>query len=365
VSDADGDPRPNTLELELFDPARLARPDRVHLVLLHPATVRTPRATARWLVDRPVELCHHVCLEEPAHFARLARFLVGKPFGLVLSGGAARALAHLGVVRAFEEAGIPIDIVAGTSAGALAGALLAMGNGPDEIASLVSRLFGGPKRRMLDFIPPRSALIGATRFNAVLNDMFGDVHFEDLWTQFLCTVTDLTAVTTRTYKRGKLRAAIRASCSLPMVMPPVHEGGHLLADGGLINNIPVDPLLEVTPVGFLAVVNVTNPFYTADEAYNYHDSISLMRVLRPWLDPRTERLVAPSIFDILMRSLETGSKSLEAAQLLKADLYVRPNVTGFGYLSVDRAVQLVDIGHRAAAEALEAQGVPSIPFAGP
>jgi len=362
VAAAGTSPMLNRLELGLFDPARTGSPARLHLVMVEPESTSTPRGTDAWLHARPVELCHHVHLAQRRDLARLARFIVGSPSALVLSGGAARAFAHLGVMSALREAAIPIDIVAGTSAGALVGAQLAMGSSPEDIAHLMTDTFAGSKRGMLDFIPPRTSLIGATRFNTALDRLFGQVRFEDLWIQFVCTTTDLTSAQPRVHRRGLLRPPIRASCSLPMVMPPVNDNGHLLADGGIMNNVPVDPLLEVTSVGFMTVVNVTNPFYTADEAYNYGDSLPLRRVLGSWLNPRAEKLVAPSILDVLMRSLEIGSKSLEPAQVAKADIYVRPDVARFGYTDIDDIDEIVTAGYQEARNCLNRLDPPVIPF---
>ena len=182
--------------------------------------------------------------------------------------------------------------------------------------------------------------------------------------QFLCTTTDLTSAAGLTHRRGRLRQFVRASCSLPMVMPPVAHEGHLLADGGIVNNVPVDPLLEVARVGMLIVVNVTSPFYTADEAYNYHDSLSIGRVLNGRFNPFAEKLVAPGILDVLLRSLEIGSKGLEPAQIAKATVYVRPDVARFGYTNIAALPDIVAAGQREAVARLTELGTPSIPFAG-
>jgi predicted acylesterase/phospholipase RssA/CRP-like cAMP-binding protein len=358
------DPSLNALEERLFDPAHLRTGPRIELVLVESVAERTPIGTEPWLRRRQVALCHHLHLEWPSHFARLARFVVGAPVGLVLSGGASRAFAHIGVLRALRRAGIPIDVVIGTSAGSLIGAQFAMGWSPEHIEQVSAEVFGGPKRRLLDVVPPFNSLIGSTGFNASLDKIFGDVRFEDLWVQFLCTTTDLTSATGLTHRRGRLRTFVRASCSLPMVMPPVAHEGHLLADGGIVNNVPVDPLLEVTSVGLLIVVNVTSPFYTADEAYNYHDSLTIGRVLNGRFNPFAEKLVAPRILDVLLRSLEIGSKGLEPAQIAKASMYVRPDVSRFGYTDIAALPDIVAAGEREAALQLVELGAPDIPFAG-
>ena len=365
VGRAGTDPARNVLEDRVFDPTHSLTAPRVHLVLLESAAERTPVGTEPWLRQRSVEMCHHLHLDWQSHFARLARFLMGAPVGLVLSGGAARAFAHIGVIRALREAAIPIDIVIGASAGSLIGGQFAMGWSPERIEQVSAEVFGGPKRRLLDFVPPYTSLIGSTGFNASLSKIFGDVRFEDLWIQFLCTTTDLTSATGLTHRRGRLRPFVRASCSLPMVMPPVTHEGHLLADGGIVNNVPVDPLLEVASVGMLIVVNVTSPFYTADEAYNYDDSLSIGRVLNGRFNPFAEKLVAPGILDVLLRSLEIGSRGLEPAQVAKATVYMRPDVSRFGYTDIAALPHIVAAGEREAVARLAELGSPSIPFAGP
>ena len=181
------------------------------LVLLERYDDRTPSGTAAWLARRTVDASHHVHLGRRSHFARLARFIVGKPCGLVLSGGAARALAHIGVIRALREAGIPIDIVAGTSAGAVIGGQFAMGWSAEALAADNARIFGGSRRRLLDFTPPFTSLIGSSRFNDALDEVFEETHFEDLWIDFLCTTTDLTSAAQRIHTRGRLRQFVHRS----------------------------------------------------------------------------------------------------------------------------------------------------------
>jgi predicted acylesterase/phospholipase RssA len=365
VGRAGASPELNPLEERLFDSSQAISRSRVQLVLVETHAETTPVGTAAWLERREVEVCHHLHLEWRSHFARLARFVVGAPVGLVLSGGAARAFAHVGVLRALRDAGIPIDIICATSAGALIGGQFAMGWSPERIVQVDHEIFGRSRRKLLDLVPPFTSLIGSTRFNSVLDEIFAGIRIEDLWIQFMCTTTDLTSAQGCTHRQGPLRLFVRASCSLPMVMPPVTHHGHLLADGGIMNGVPVDPLLAVSNVGTLIVVNVTNPFYSADEAYNYDDSLPLRRVLNSRLNPFADKLVAPGIFDVLMRSLEIGSKSLEPAQIAKADIYVRPDVAGFGYTDVMYMADIVAAGHRAATARLAELGTPNIPFAGP
>lgn len=332
----------------------------VHMVLLHDRDDRTPTGTSRWLTNRTVAMVHHVHLGRRSHLARLARFIIGRPVGLVLSGGSTRALAHIGVLRALREANIPVDVVIGTSAGALIGGQFASGWDDRMLESENQRIFGRA-RRMLDLTIPTTSIIGARTFGRTLRDIFGGRCFEDLWIQFMCTTTDMTTPELRVHRRGELHKAVRASCSLPMLMPPVVDNGHLLADGGMMNNMPVDELLDATAVGSLIVVNVTNPFYDADEAYTYEASLPFWRVLNGRFNPFTAPLVAPSIMNVLLRALELGTKSLEASQAAKADVYVRPDVGDVPYTDASRLAEIVQAG-RSAAVAELASWTPEIPF---
>ena len=362
VGRAGAAPLVTDLEEAVFEAARPAIGARRHLVVVEPTATGIPTGTDRWLRTRAVDRCHHVHLASPDHLGRLARFVTGTPVGLALSGGAVRAFAHLGVLRALRAAGIPVDVIVATSAGAVVGAQLAMGLDPDRIIEHDRQAFGALGRMLLDLVPPFTSLFGGTRFNAVLDDLFGDVCFEDLWLQFACTTTDLTAAQPRLHRHGRLRPFIRASCSLPMLFPPVIHEGHLLADGGIVNNLPVDPLLGMGHVGFLVAVNVATAFYDADEAYNYEDSLPLARVLNGRLNPFAERLVAPGMLDVLMRSLEIGSKSVEPAQAAKADLYIRPDVSRFGYTDVGAIAAIVAAGEAATVARLAEVGAPVVAF---
>jgi len=362
VGRAGAAPTPTGLEEAVFDVARAVTGARRHLVVVESTAAGIPVGTDRWLRTREVDRCHHVHLGSPEHLGRLARFVTGAPVGLALSGGAVRAFAHLGVLRALRAAGIPVDMIVATSAGAVVGAQFAMGLDPDRIIELDQQAFGGLGRMLLDVVAPFTSLFGGRRFNAVLDQLFGGVCFEDLWLQFACTTTDLTAAQPRIHHHGRMRPFIRASCSLPMLFPPVIHEGHLLADGGIVNNLPVDPLLGMGHVGLLVAVNVASPFYDADEAYNYEDTLTLARVLNGRLNPFAERLVAPGMLDVLMRSLEIGSKSVEPAQAAKADLYIRPDVSRFGYTDVGAIAAIVAAGEAATRDRLAEIDAPVVAF---
>jgi predicted acylesterase/phospholipase RssA len=142
----------------------------------------------------------------------------------------------------------------------------------------------------------------------------------------------------------------------------VGPDGHLLADGGVLNNLPVVPLVSRMAVGALIAVNVASTFYTADEAYGYSDSLPLRRVVRSRLDPLAPRLVTPGIVQVLLRALEMGTKSLEPEQIARADLYIRPSFDLSSYTDTTRLPSIIQAGYEAACETLSGWDSPGILF---
>jgi predicted acylesterase/phospholipase RssA/CRP-like cAMP-binding protein len=328
---------------------------RRELVLLHRDARPGAWRTEQWLSQRELSRAHQVVADDPAHLGRLARFLLGVPVGLVLSGGGVRGFGHVGVLRALHEHRIPVDVICGTSAGALVGGEFAMGWDAEQLERRNVRLFGVPRRRLMDYTIPTTSIVGSVALNRILDRIFGTRRVEDLWVPFLCTITDLTAAQLEVRDAGSVRDAVRASCSLPVLLPPVvGPDGHLLADGGVLNNLPVLPLVNRMPVGALILTDVTTPFYTADEPYDYSDSLPLGQVLRSRLNPLGRPLVAPGIGQVLLRALEIGSKSLETEQIARADVYIRPRFDTSSYTDTRRLPSIIRAGYEAAREALSA-----------
>jgi predicted acylesterase/phospholipase RssA/CRP-like cAMP-binding protein len=342
----------NAIEDGLFNSQELQLTTSKELVLLHSSFSTLPGHTRRWLENRPVANHHHIALDNASHLPRLVRFLRSRPVALVLSGGSIRAFAHIGVLRALREAGIPVDVIGGTSAGSIIGAQYAMGWDDRELEERNLELFSNAKRFM-DYTLPVTSFFAGRQFDLVLERIFGDLCIEDLWIKYFCTTVDLTAAQLLTHRTGLLRWYVRASCSMPVVLPPVLENGHLLVDGGLMNNIPVNQMLDVVRSSKVIVVNVTNAFYTADGDYNYGDNLPFWKVFIGRLNPFGKKLILPSLGNILLRSLEIGSKSSEPAQIAKADVYIRPRVEGIGFSDTTSMLHLIQLGYEATQAQLE------------
>ncbi|XP_075758226.1 patatin-like phospholipase domain-containing protein 6 isoform X11 [Pelodiscus sinensis] len=185
-------------------------------------------------------------------FSRLARVLTGNSIALVLGGGGARGCSHIGVIKAMEEAGIPIDLIGGTSIGSFIGALYAEERSAvrtkqraREWAKSMNSVF----ETVLDLTYPITSMFSGSAFNTSINKVFQDKQIEDLWLPYFNVTTDITASAMRVHKDGSLWRYVRASMTLSGYLPPLCDpkDGNLLMDGGYINNLPGFALLPCCP----------------------------------------------------------------------------------------------------------------------
>jgi NTE family protein len=215
----------------------------VDVILVHPPGGRRARGSERWLDATPSARLFHVHPDQPADIERLARVYTGNSVGLALSGGGARAYAHVGVARALAELGVPVDFLAGTSMGAVIAAGLAMGWDDAEMDRRIREAFVDSSP-LSDIAFPLLAMTRGRMVDRRLRTHFDDVQIADLKLPFVCVSSDLTAGGMHVHRRGSLRRALRASLSLPGILPPVVERGHVLVDGALVRNLPTDLVRE-------------------------------------------------------------------------------------------------------------------------
>ena len=220
------------------------------LTVIHPAGTNQPSGT-RQLMDRyEITNVAHVLAGRSADAARLGRLVTGHSTSLVLGGGGARGFAHLGVMRALEEFGVPIDTVVGTSIGSVLAGFYATGGSQALTMELTEKHFAD----VLDYTIPVVALIKGEKITRGLREVFGETEIEDLWHPFACVSTNLTQSSVEIHRRGSVASSIRASLAIPGIIPPVPFGDDLLVDGGVLNNLPIDVAQqEFTPGTIIAV----------------------------------------------------------------------------------------------------------------
>lgn len=241
--------------------------------------------------------------------------------GLVLSGGGTRGFAHLGVIKALEEAGIKPDIISGVSAGSIAGAFYADGNDPESTLEILA------KHKLLDYLEfsiPQKGLVRMTGFEKTLKEHLHAKTFEELKTPLIVFATDMNNATYVRFDSGDLVIAIKASSSIPIIFPPVKIDGHFFLDGGVINNFPVEALRDhcKTIIG----VNV-NPIGEVKSMGNL-------------------KFIAERTFHITLRNQAASKED-------QCDLYIEPtDLEKYGLLDVSKAREIFNIGYEAARKSL-------------
>jgi predicted acylesterase/phospholipase RssA len=330
-------------------PHRELLPQR-ELVLLHAKRNNPPEGTSVWLDKRRVARHHHVALDSDAGFERVSRFLRGQAVGLVFGGGGMRGGAHVGVINVLNEMGIPVDVVGGTSSGALVAAQFALGWPTDKITQTMKEKFFS-RRAVIQPTFPWTSFSSARFLNHMLTEAFGEIKLEDLWTTAFTISLNWTTARMSVNTSGKLRWAVRASTSLAGTHPPLpDENGDLHIDGGGANNTPADIARHFVGTGPVIAVDLG---FTdrASQKYHYGEYLSGFSLLFNRLNPfRTECIKAPLLFDIMLRANALGSINATAEQVKAADLLLQPPVGSYGLFDTDQYDAIVEIGYRHASE---------------
>lgn len=325
------------------------RRGRCELVVLHDAFASTAVGTAAWLQRLPVDSHCHVRLHNSDDLSRLARTVTREAVGLVLSGGGARGFGHLGVIRALREHGTPLDLVGGTSIGAIIAAGLALGWSNDELVARMRRAFVDTDP-LNDYTLPLISLVRGAKVTCLLRENFGEIRIEDLWQPYFCTSSNLTTGNVVVHRSGPLWRALRASIAIPGVLPPVVEGGEVLVDGGVLDNLPLS-VMDTLRRGPVIGVDVASgrALGSAPQDLETGSPLALLR-------SRGRR--PPNIIRLLMRA-GTVSSDLQSRERRKvADFLLELPLAATDMLNWQSFDRVIDVGYRYTRGILEGHGAP-------
>ncbi|XP_052766241.1 patatin-like phospholipase domain-containing protein 7 isoform X3 [Mya arenaria] len=344
------------------------------LVLLHREDADYPRGTVDWLNARGWCSSHHHIrcpkrvfskrslakmmevydelqkteADRMSDMSRLARFLTGTSVGLVLGGGGARGIAHLGIIRAMQDAHIPIDIVGGTSIGSFMGAAWCEEVNMTRFIQKTrewSMIMTSIAKKIFDLTYPAASMFTGASFNEGIEATFKDRQIEDLWIPFFCITTDLNSSQMRVHTHGSLWRYVRASMSLAGYLPPLCDpvDGHLLLDGGYVNNLPADVMRSFGAQSIFAV-DVGSQDDT--ELTNYGDKLSgwwlLWKRWNPWAEP----VRVPDMQEIQSRLAYVSCiRQLEIVKNSDYCEYIRPPIDKYGTLQFGSFDEIQEVGY--------------------
>lgn len=322
--------------------------DEVHpltdLILLREPHMGLPSNTRAWLdLVRPGRW-FHVVEGLFSDTARIARVVTGSAVGLVLSGGGARAYAHIGALRALREAGTPIDFIGGSSMGAVIGAGPALGWSDEELEDRIRTAFV-QSDPLSDIAFPIIAMTRAGKVAGLMQEAFGEVGIENMTLPFYAVSTNLTTGRLEIHRQGVLRHALRASISLPGVMPPVVMNGQVLVDGAVLRNFPSEVMRRLN-TGPVVGVDVSQTRGVDPKALENPPSWWRWILSGSWKK-------GPPIVSILMRAatLTTESELMQARA--DTDLLILPKPEGVEIRDWKAYDPAVSAGYDAARAALE------------
>ncbi len=282
--------------------------------------------------------------------------LFKKSVALVLGGGGARGLSHIGVLKVLEREGIPIGMIVGTSIGAMVGGAYACGVSPDELERKVrdyinspefqasaikawSDMYGGEEERLIQRVQSflknqyyliqmmfKPGILSVDTFRSMIDYFIPDKKIEDARIPFRAVATDLISGEIIVFSKGSIRQAVMASSAVPGAMEPIKEGGMLLSDGGVISQLPVRVARK--------------------EGADIVIAVALDRDLHADEEPKTVK-------DIYYRAWEIASDKLQKYELREADVIIRPYVKNLHWTGFSQAIDLINEGEKATQEMLD------------
>ncbi len=242
--------------------------------------------------------------------------------GLALGGGFARGAAHIGVLQALTAHKIPIDVVAGTSAGSLVGAMYCAGLDPWLLERAAERMNW---RALVKLKLRRDGLLDAEGLERFMLGNVGDLQFSDLKVPFTATATDLLTGTEVLLTSGRLATAVRASCAFPGIFLPVRLGKHTLVDGGITHPVPA-AVARRMGADFVIAVELSRP--------------------------GAENKVPRNLLHIMLYSLAIVQRPQINLALQEADVVVQPDLSSFSVVELERVADIIRTGREAAEEAI-------------
>lgn len=241
--------------------------------------------------------------------------------GLALSSGAARGFAHVGVLKVLEKENISIDYIAGSSMGALVGALYSAGIPLKIMEGLIVSL---DRRHWLDWHLSKLGVISGKKIEEIIKLLTRDQKLEDLEIPLAVVATDLQTGELVVFDRGDLTPAVRASISVPGIFPPVNYEGKILVDGGVLCRVPVE---EVRNLGADIVIAVDVGLYIEETAIN-------------------------NIFDVVTQCIDIMGRELMKFKVTEADVLIRPDLSSVNLTDFQKAERCILEGEKAARDVI-------------
>ena len=313
------------------------------LILLHDGLKKAPASP--WLQAMQPARWFHCNPDSLSDIERMARVITGSSVGLVLSGGGARAYAHIGVLRALRNANVPIDFLGGSSMGAIIAAGPALDWTQQELEERIRNAFVNSDP-LSDIAFPLIALTRAKKLTKLMKDTYGDQTIEDMSLPFFAVSANLTSGRIEVHRQGLLRQALRATVAIPGVIPPLVRDGQVLVDGAVLRNFPSDVMRQFNR-GPMIGSDVSQTRGVNAEQLENPPSWWRWIMSGAWKQ-------GPPIVSILMRSATLSTSAELAEARAETDVLIMPRPDGLDIREWKAFEPGIAAGQKAAEEALAA-----------
>jgi predicted acylesterase/phospholipase RssA len=313
---------------------------KIYIVFLHENETLLPHQTSRWLEKRMVNLHIHVRKNHLGDIGRFCRIISNQAVGVVLGGGGAKGYAHVGAIRALMEVGVEVDFLGGTSAGALYGIGMSHSDfDPKKVHALCEASAKG-KLTSNDFSWPIVSIMSGKKMASFMKKMFGESELEDIWVNSYCVSTNFSSSDTKVHVRGLVSKMVRASIAIPGVFPPVVIDKELHVDGGVVDNLPIEPMYRY-PVGHIIAISLSG---LETKQVDYLETpTAAMLIWNKLLGKRKYKI--PGISALIINSLTLNSRQKQENTKAKVSLYFEMDLKGVGLLDDKKWRQTIQNGY--------------------
>lgn len=336
---------PRLIDIIKHDDSTTRKPS---LILIHPKDTLIPLNTNAWLNLTDFKIHHHLRIDKPRDFEKLLRFIRGKAVGIVLGGGGTRGWAHLGAIKALRESKIPVDIIGGSSVGALISALYGLDQSFDDAYEKFRQIVIESKFSVAfrSLTWPVISLFNAKRYTNSLQKTFDETRLENLWLPVFCLTSNLSTNSEQVHQSGLIWEIARASTAIPGIIPPMLLNSQLHLDGGLLNNLPTDIMRNMIGQKSKIIAIQLNDLSPDNKKYFFPPILTLKEAVLCKLKWIT-RYKFPSFLEIFFRGIFLGSRLKARNNALLATIHVNLDLARFKSLhsNADEGEKLMNMGY--------------------
>ena len=314
--------------------------EKIYLLLLYNEDTSIPNNTQRWFNHRNIDLHFHMRKNNLNDIRRFCRTICHQAIGLVLGGGGAKGYAHVGAVKALIEAGIEIDFVGGTSAGAMYGVGLSYSDFNIDKMIHFCQFGAESKVTNADYTIPLISIMSGRKMQKFLKQVLGLTFLEDLWINTFCVSTNYSKATLCIHEKGLAWQQIEASIAVPGIFPPVIIDHHLHVDGGVMDNLPIETMNN-KPVKYIIAISLSPDI---NHSLQFEKMPSTWELIWNKITSK-KHYNLPNLPSIIVNSMTLNSRQKQDTTKSFVSLFLELDLKKFGFIHENKYQNVIQAGY--------------------